>query len=217
MVKSSGSIVSDDTFINITNTDENELKVIENVKDFSAENQFYVFMPQGLELVFRELFGIQILNCELTELRQKDLINHPNLKNLRVEGNHLKSINSDVFKFNPELKVLGLRNNKLFKISPSALKGLIHLKVLWLSRNPCIYSDAKNIEDVPYLIQSVKEKCSPDDENEVTCSRALEENEVLMAKIDERNVEIKRLEMELRNAKRDFANLAFKIVMGERK
>jgi len=115
-----------------------------NVTNFHAYNTNTKYFPKGLELIFKNLKRISIIDGPLKELTQEDLEPFPELVEMYLYNNDIEVLEDDIFNFNPKLAIIQLNNNKLRAIGDDVFNNLNNLVNLNLSHNLCINKKAEN-------------------------------------------------------------------------
>ncbi|CAG9812355.1 unnamed protein product [Chironomus riparius] len=134
----------------------------ENVKSFSIGNRVMHFMPNNVEKFFTNLIVLDVYATRLQEIHKKDLEPFPDLKFLSLTNNELKTINFDLFVYNPNLEVLLLTGNRI-EIVNDAFEFLSNLQYLSFRNNLCKSGEAKNNRnEVIALIEDIHTNCEID-------------------------------------------------------
>jgi hypothetical protein len=120
------------------------------------------YMPLGISHLLPNLDSIIIESSHLQELRQSDLQQFPKLKYLNIYINDIKTLERDLFKFNPMLAFIRLYSNKIMQVHPTAFDNLNNLAYLDLNDNVCITGDADTGQKIVILIQQMKDQCQLD-------------------------------------------------------
>lgn len=118
------------------------------------------FLPKGFANYFPDLEGIDIAQCQLTSLKQEDLKPFIHLKELSLVGNHLETLDSGLFAFNPELWFIQLRSNKLKIIGADIFSQLTKLSKVLLADNDCVDKNAESADGIEGLVEVVRANCS---------------------------------------------------------
>lgn len=136
----------------------------ENVNTLLIIEQTCEFFPIGIGKYFKKLEGIAVQKSGLKKITKYDLKDFVNLKSISLFGNELKTIESNLFMFNPKLKLISVFNNKLKHIFSNIFDGLDNLERVYFRSNPCISEDGLNAEKIEQLKCKFIESCSVTDE-----------------------------------------------------
>jgi uncharacterized protein (UPF0305 family) len=136
-----------------------------SVRSFFSDSASYTinYFPRGLNDVFPNLEAIGIAQSKMIELHQSDLSPFTKLRLLGLWQNNIKTLEKDLFKYNPELEAVYVFSNKITSFYPTVFDRLEKLTGLHLHGNECV-TDGRvdaNRQDVLALIEKVKKQCSP--------------------------------------------------------
>jgi hypothetical protein len=116
----------------------------DNVLSFHAVDLTINYFPIGLESIFKNLKVIVIERTYLKEVHQSDLKPFPQLEFLCLAGNDIKTLEEDLFEFNPNLNLVMFYTCKITHIDPNVFDHLDKMTYLLLESNPCITIEARN-------------------------------------------------------------------------
>jgi hypothetical protein len=164
------SITERDTVVTAATGSHERLMNQASVTGFEADNSSYTinFMPRGLNEMFPNLIIIRIVRSKLKVIRQADLQPFPELKYLDLNSNDIKTIERDLFKYNPLLLVIYIEYNKINRVHPNVFDHLNQLINLDMTNNICVYAHRTNRASVLELIENIKHQCGYDNEEDVT-------------------------------------------------
>lgn len=166
--KVTGSLSITSPGVSITGATGNHLPSMTNdnvtvfiLSDYE-KTQIVNYMPRDLTKIFPNLVGICISDTPMLEIHQDDLKEFSNLKSIQLTGLNIKSLEENLFKFNPELDDLRLSHNKIKNVFPTIFDNLTKLNLLDFSKNDCYPKD--DLLSVPrplvlQLIEKIKKKC----------------------------------------------------------
>lgn len=170
-----------------------------NVKGLNIRDQTVNFMPKGLEKFFPKLKGLYVAGCNLNTIEKADLEHFTQLEELNLYHNNIKKIDSNLFENNLELRHISFWDCKIISIDENTFDNLTKLENLHLFSNKCINKDANGKDNVPRLIAEVKENCSP------------LSNDVLQAKLFEKELENAELNQQLETEKKSNVEMSLMI------
>lgn len=120
------------------------------------------YIPSGIADNFINLKVLIIVGCGLTSVRQSDLRPLTKLIMLNLDSNNLKTIDKDLFEYNPNIETVSLKENRIKSVAVDVFTPLTNLKYLNLKDNVCIQEkEATSVDQVKKLIEAINEKCSP--------------------------------------------------------
>lgn len=132
-------------------------------------------LPWNLADFFPNLKAISLLKMNLERISSAQLRRFHDLEMLDLRGNKLKSLNGDLFKYNPNLRIIDFENNLIEHIGHDLLKGLTRLWYTNFQFNPCLKESNEyfvhaqvNPEKWPVLNEQLPIKCPPNKEQQ-TC------------------------------------------------
>ncbi|KAH9384590.1 hypothetical protein HPB48_026599 [Haemaphysalis longicornis] len=128
-------------------------EAIFSLKALACVNMSDTNVPPGVEFNFspgsrnRNSSAVQLITSgsNLTLLRDRDLCGFPNLRELHMDGCHLKMLVGSPFICLKKLQVLSLRENKIPELNEAMLAGLTRLLVLNLTRNRLTVLNGANV------------------------------------------------------------------------
>ncbi|KAM8711463.1 hypothetical protein ACLKA7_000583 [Drosophila subpalustris] len=103
------------------------------------------------DTAFNDLHKLDLSYCNLDKI---DLRNMPYIKNLRLRGNNLESVNKSTFANNPNIEYLDLSENDLRLIESKSFSSLKSLSKLNLANNKIVQLD-KNLISSNYLLEDL--------------------------------------------------------------
>ncbi|KAH9384473.1 hypothetical protein HPB48_026481 [Haemaphysalis longicornis] len=123
------------------------------LKTLACLNMSHTNVPPGLEFTFwpgsrnRNSSAVQLITSgsNVTLLRDRDLCGFPNLRELYMDGCHLKILLGSPFICLEKLKVLSLQANKITELNEATLAGLKRLLVLNLNHNRLTVLNGTNV------------------------------------------------------------------------
>lgn len=131
----------------------------DKVNTVLAFEQVCDFFPVGLEKFFKNLTGIAIQKSGLKRISKSDLKPFGQLRSISLFGNKLKTLESDLFMYNPLLELISLFANQIKHVHPNVLNGLTRLKHAYFNSNVCIDEDGLTEEQIGKLKCKFTEKC----------------------------------------------------------
>jgi Leucine-rich repeat (LRR) protein len=156
---------------NIKNTEDSDTKVsiINDPPETNMMNQivqgFIIkkspqlkHMPLELDKCLPNLTAIEISHTELSQIRYDDLKSFTNLVILRLYANHLRVIESGLFRHNKHLQIVWLNHNKIHYIDEFVFSDLIHLRELNLADNNCRRSffNGQGGDHIKHLVHQIE-------------------------------------------------------------
>lgn len=127
------------------------------VNGISIHNKTVNFLPFGFSQCFSNLIALTVESSKLTEIRQDNLKEFPELKLLAMPGNLIKVIEKNLFDFNSKLIYVNLSKNLIKIINSNAFNVLKELNFLDLFNNTCINTSITNFN---YSSSIIIENCS---------------------------------------------------------
>lgn len=135
--------------------DSDVLEIDADVKDAD--------FPLFLVLKFKNLKIVRIKGI-IDNLKEGGFRSIPDLEELYLPYNNIKSINSDAFKFNKKLKIVSLEGNKLKKIGIGAFSIVPRLSVLVMNGHSCAKIRENKREEILKFFEKLKKtECSHHD------------------------------------------------------
>lgn len=122
-------------------------------------NQDLPSMPKNLGNFFPNLASLSWGNTNLDKVSVEDFKPFPKLRELVLHQIKLKSLNSDLFKFNLKLEMIFIKSSLISNIGEGIFDNLNSLRSLTLLNNTCINEMADGRQNVIDLISKVKDKC----------------------------------------------------------
>lgn len=111
----------------------------EDVKQITVQSEYMLHaIPAGIEAYFPNLESIQWLPGGLTTIDSNTLKPFPNLIHLKLNYNHLVSLDGNLFQHTRRLRTIDFGSNLLEHIGHDLLTGLPELTVAYFYGNPCI-------------------------------------------------------------------------------
>lgn len=95
------------------------------------------YFPHGIDSIFPSISAITAEESKLREIHVEDLAPFKLLKLLYLNGNEIRVIEADLFKFNEQLELIRLDFNQISHIDAQVFSHLVNLKFLWLNENKC--------------------------------------------------------------------------------
>lgn len=132
----------------------------QGVNGFFSIEQTINYMPKGLDKFFPNLELIQIYNSKLKSIVKSDLASFSTSKTLFLPFNEIETLSSNLLSNNLQLYSIDLNSNKLATIGEKTFETLAKLEQLNVSNNLCIDSHTMTKEDIPALLDELKQKCS---------------------------------------------------------
>ncbi|KAH9371652.1 hypothetical protein HPB48_016047 [Haemaphysalis longicornis] len=128
-------------------------EAIFSLKALECVNMSDTNVPPGVEFNFwpgsrnRNSSAVQLITSgsNVTLLRDRDLCGFPNLRELNMDGCHLKMLLGSPFICLKKLQVLSLRENKIPELNEATLAGLTRLLVFNLNRNRLTVLNGTNV------------------------------------------------------------------------
>lgn len=108
----------------------------DSVGGIYIKDQAMAYIPIGLSEAFSQVWVISIESSELTSLMSKDFEGYSHLKELKISGNAITKIDSDVFNDIPQLQYLDLSVNEIKSLPAKLFHKTTALKILIISSNP---------------------------------------------------------------------------------
>ena len=99
-------------------------------------------------------------NSSLEYITKNDFLGLTQLTNIFLVNNKLKEIPCGVFHTNKRLQQLHFEDNSINKIGANIFEPLKTLRIVHFRKNICVGMDVDEMEDVPDLLQEVKNHCS---------------------------------------------------------
>ena len=106
---------------------------------YSVYYKNFRVVPRKIATIFPNLTKITLAKSSIKKVSSNDLIQFPKLEVLDLSGNHLTSLESDLFKFTPNIKRIYLSLNSLRHIPHDVLDGLNNLEIAEFEYNECIH------------------------------------------------------------------------------
>lgn len=154
-----------DSSPNIVGVSKNHMpgKTNEDVQMFViTTNQIIPRLPKNLDKFFPNLVAFSLPFIGLEEITSEDL-RFPKLRFLYLGHNNLKSLDGDLFKYNPMLEFVAFDWNRVANVGSGLLDSLYKLRIIYVNRNVCstiVYSPGKT-NHVNDAKKELKEKCPP--------------------------------------------------------
>ncbi|XP_077553995.1 toll-like receptor 6 [Haemaphysalis longicornis] len=128
-------------------------EAIFSLKTLACVNMSDTIVPPGVQLLFwpgsrnKNSTAVQLITSgsNVTLLRDRDLCGFPNLRELHMDGCHLKMLLGSPFICLKKLQVLSLRENKITELNEATLAGLKRLLVLNLNHNRLTVLNGTNV------------------------------------------------------------------------
>lgn len=153
-------------------------------------DQIVTFLPSGLSQYFPYLTVFKIWSSELRSFTQADVRGMKHLTDLSLSGNHLETLDSNLFEYNQRLIKIDFTRNRLRHIGTNLLKPLKSLMFADFYQNDCISDGARYNFDSLQL--KLREKCKPTRDMMIIEIESLsEEIESLKREVDKREKKIK--------------------------
>jgi Leucine rich repeat len=128
-----------------------------NVKGVLIHLSNCFYFPTGLQNHFVNLEGISIWDSKLKEVRQEDLKDFQNLREIHLYGNDIQFLEQNLFANNPKLELISLQNNKIAHIHTNVFDNFVgKLSFLSLSGNVCQFGDADDTAKANQIIAKVQ-------------------------------------------------------------
>jgi len=131
----------------------------DDVDSFEANGKTYMYFPQKLELLFKNLRLICIRKSQMKEINKHDLKPYKKLTHLDLDDNDIDVLDNDLFQFNQGMELISFERNKIFHIGNQIFDNLSKLKEIWLSLNICINMNGLDIENKVILIDIARRNC----------------------------------------------------------
>ncbi|CRK94238.1 CLUMA_CG007753, isoform A [Clunio marinus] len=96
----------------------------QKVQAVTFHNGLIKYIPQAIGKEFQNLAALEIAECGLTEINKDDLKPMPNLKDLWLWENKLKSLPQDLFTYTTRLEIISFKHNDIVLIGKHLLKPL---------------------------------------------------------------------------------------------
>jgi Leucine rich repeat len=147
----------------VTGVSQNHLsgKSDSDVKGITFNNQPMNFIPRNLSKYFKNIQGLEIQSASLKAVSKDDLQQFPDLRLIYFYNNLLKTLEDDLFSYNPKLQHINFSTNKITKVGPNLLGSLKCLRQAEFSCNICIDQNAQTPSEIFDLTRNVAMKCPP--------------------------------------------------------
>lgn len=157
-VKSDVIITERHTGINMLNGQHQLDMNSSSVDAIFAEYHTVSYIPDFTP-VTKNLKVFCLTQCDLLSLEQRDLKLYDKLEVLWANGNRLKSLQKDLFIYNPNLKSVNLDLNSINKIDSNIFSNLHNLQSLSLNHNDCLKSVGNGKLSVSEWIAKIELEC----------------------------------------------------------
>ena len=124
------------------------------------KDQTVHYLPKGIEKFFPNLKVLTVYGSKQKSVTQADLKPLTKLEIVGFPGNDLKSLDGELFKFNPELRTVDFMSNNLSYVGKNLLRNLTKLQRTYFKNNPCIKINAKSSSEIHALVQKLKSSCN---------------------------------------------------------
>lgn len=133
----------------------------DDVDSFEANGKTFMYFPQKLELLFKNLRLICIRKSQMKAINKHDLKPHKKLTHLDLDldDNDIDVLDNDLFQFNQGMELISFERNKIFHIGNQIFDNLLKLKEIWLSSNICINMNGLDIKNKVILINIARKNC----------------------------------------------------------
>lgn len=119
------------------------------------------FLPRGIDMFFKNLQHLDILECGLKRLTKRDVEVFPLLKRLSLRGNKLEHFDFNILSSNHEIEYVDLSFNGLKRIDTRFVARMAHLNFIDVEGNACVAAgSARGRGEVMRLIHRIYESCS---------------------------------------------------------
>lgn len=119
-----------------------------------------LYLPKGVENIFRNIKGISVTDSGLKSILQDDLRVFPELVNVRLYNNKIATIDSKLFTFNPKMIHMDFRNNRIRSVSVELFDDMDKLNHAWFEANVCDLRRANGKGELRELEKQILERCN---------------------------------------------------------
>ena len=158
------------------------------------KDQTVHYLPKGIDKFFQNLKALTVHTSELKSMTQDDLKPLTQLEIVGFPYNNLKSLDGDLFKFNPKLIAVDFMSNNLTYVGDHLMRNLTKLQGSYFKSNPCININinAQSKSEFFALEKKLKSQCqrSPNSVDIEINEQLKEENPDFKDKIKQTNIEM---------------------------
>lgn len=118
------------------------------------------YLPKRLEIFFARLIILEMILCELKEIKQENLNVFTELVSLNLNQNHIEVIEKGLFKFNTKLELISLNMNAIKFVDVNFVDDLKAIQFFLMLDNDCINVKADNSTKIlKYLREKIINYC----------------------------------------------------------
>ncbi|CRK97257.1 CLUMA_CG010653, isoform A [Clunio marinus] len=164
----SSSITKPNTIIQTINGDHDDGSSDKDVEAINFEGTTVKYFPQGLNKIFPNLKAVEILNCGLKSITQRDLMGLENIQMLCCDDNKITSLPNNLFQNMNKLIKISFNSNDLQFMSSEVLRPILKngLKSVDFSGNRSIDAAYWESDNLAQFMDMIDEKCQqPINEN----------------------------------------------------
>lgn len=132
-----------------------------DVKALWIEGENVPFIPQGISNYFENLIALTYISNQMPSITADDLQPFPLLEHLFLYGNHLASLDGDLFLYTPRMKYIYMGLSEIEHIGYDLVTNLDDLQQLHFEENNCINKTADSRTEVIKLGLELSVLCPP--------------------------------------------------------
>jgi hypothetical protein len=130
-----------------------------SVEGLSITEQVILNLPENFADIFPNLKAVDFSYSHIVKFSALNLRNLRNLIFFRIFDNHLKSVESDLFRSNPQLQYVDFGKNALESVGTNLLVNLTSLIAADFIQNKCIDARAQSPEAIVDLNLKLLSNC----------------------------------------------------------